>query len=496
MNALYEKFLGYQKRQTAYNAAFALMGWDQETLAPEGANRLSSEIMGILSGEYFTLSTDPEYLDVVEKLAADDTLDPEQKEIIRKTKKSLDDMKVIPKAEFEIFNVLIAKSTMAWQQARANADFESFCPVLEEIFAMSKKMTGYQKKADMSLYDTILDQNEEGFITSELDKFFDLLKTEIVPLLKAAEEKNDTIRTDFLRRSYDIEKQKEFNRFLSAYVGFDLARGVIGESAHPFTTGLHKDDVRFTTAYFENMPESAIFSTIHESGHGMFEQDQPGDTELVQAASLSMGIHESQSRLYENMIGRNHAFWEPIYGNLQALFPENLNDVTLDEFVKAINKPSASLIRTEADELTYCLHIMIRYEIEKQVFAGKVETKDLPALWNKLYKDYLGVDVPDDAQGLLQDIHWSQGLIGYFPSYAIGNAIAAQLYHTMDQAIGVETCLREGRLDAIHQWLDENVHKKAGVTPVMELLKQVTGETFEPKYYVDYLKDKFTKLYD
>ena len=340
----------------------------------------------------------------------------------------------------------------------------------------------------------LLDQFEEGFFSETLDGFFTLLRKEIVPLLKRAEAGNSKIRTDFLRRSYDIEKQKEFNRFLAEYVGYDLNRGLIMESVHPFTDGLHMDNVRITTAYDEHAPESAIFSTIHESGHAIFEQGKDRAFELV-PLSISMGLHESQSRMYENMIGRSEAFWKPIYPRLQALFPENLSDVTLSEWIRAINRAEASLIRTESDELTYCLHIMVRYEAEKKLFNEGVPAEDLPKFWNALYKEYLGIEPPDDRQGVLQDVHWSQGALGYFPSYAIGNAVAAQLYHTMDKEIGVEALLSNGEPLKIRDWLHDHVHVYGGLKPVQTILKDVIGEAFDPKYYVEYLKEKFTKLY-
>ena len=496
MNALYEEFLGYQKRQAAFNAAFTLLGWDEETLQPKGANEFSAEIMGILSGEYYTLTTDPHYMEIVDTLSKDETLSPEEKELIRREKKGIEQMAVIPKDEYAAYSELLSRSTSIWQKAKRTNDFASFAPTLKEVFDTVKKLTVYQNKNNWPLYDVVLDQYEEGFLMKELDEFFGMLRTEIVPLLKEAEKKNDQIRTDFLRRSYDVEKQREFNRFLAEYVGFDLNRGVISVSEHPFTTELHKNDVRITTAYFENMPESAIFSTIHESGHAMFEQDRPDELAFVPVSGYSMGIHESQSRLNENMIGRSLSFWKPIYGKLQETFPEQLSDVTLNEWVKAINKPQASLIRTESDELTYCLHIMIRYEIEKKVFMEDYPIDKLPELWNQMYKEYLGVDVPTDTEGLLQDIHWSQGSIGYFPTYALGNAIAAQIYRVMDKEIGVDACLLAGQPEKIHEWLKDNVHVYAGTMKVQDLLLKVTGETFNPKYYVDYLKDKFTKLYE
>lgn len=299
-----------------------------------------------------------------------------------------------------------------------------------------------------------------------------------------------------MNQQYDIAKQKEFNHFLAEYIGFDFNRGVTADSEHPFTTELHNHDVRFTNHYYEHNLENAIFSTVHEGGHGIYEQgisDEISETPLGSGAS--MGMHESQSRFYENIIGRSKAFWEPIYGKLVETFPEHLSDIPLDQFVQAVNHVEPSLIRTEADELTYCLHIMIRYELEKLIFEGKAEVADLPELWNKLYEEYLGVTPSNDAEGVLQDVHWSMGSFGYFPSYALGNAIAAQIYHKLQQELDFEGTLKKGDLSEIKAYLGKHVHQYGQLKNTDEMLTETTGEPFNADYYVAYLKEKFTRLY-
>jgi carboxypeptidase Taq len=242
--------------------------------------------------------------------------------------------------------------------------------------------------------------------------------------------------------------------------------------------------------------ESAIFSTIHEAGHAIYEMNVADELSLTPVGGgASCGMHESQSRFMENMIGRSYAFWEPIYGKVQEMFPKQLGQVSLEQFHKMINKVEPGLIRTESDELTYCLHVMIRYEIEKELIDGKLAVEDLPRIWNEKYEAYLGVKPETDTLGVLQDIHWSQGSIGYFPSYALGNAFAAQIYHTMEQELKIEDALRAGDLKVITDWLKEKIHRHGMVKKSRQLLQEITGEDFNPQYYIDYLKEKYESLY-
>ena len=495
MNDKYEAFLKYQKRLAAYGAAFALFGWDQETLSPKGATEKTAELEGVLSGEIYAISTDPEYKALVKDLLNDETLSEDEHELIRKTEKEIRMTDAVPKELIERETVLNLKCVAAWLEAKQKNDFSIFLPLLSEMIELKKQIAAFQNEDGRALYDVLLDAYEEGFTMEKLDPFFALLRREIVPLLKKAKAGNDRIRTDFLTRRFSVSKQKKFNRMIAEYVGLDLNRAVIGETEHPFTNALHMDDVRITTKYRPNMVSDTLFSTIHESGHAIFEQGHDERYAFVPASSISTGLHESQSRLYENMIGRSEAFWTPLYPKLVRAFPEQLGDVTLTEWIRAINRADATLIRTEADELSYCLHIMVRYEVEKKIFNENYPVSELPKLWNCLYREYLGIEVPDDRQGILQDVHFASGLFGYFPSYAIGNAIAAELYEAMDRDIDVDRVLREGHPEKVKAWLHENVHVYGGVRPVERILKDATGHGFDPKYYVNYLKRKFKALY-
>ena len=288
----------------------------------------------------------------------------------------------------------------------------------------------------------------------------------------------------------------KFAKYLAAYVGFDFEKGLVETSEHPFTLNLNKNDVRLTTNNKRNIPFSTVFSIIHEAGHGIYEQ-QTGD-ELIDTllgAGGTMGLHESQSRFMENIIGRNRAFWKPLYKKAMEFYPF-LKDITFEEFSKQINKIEPGLIRVEADELTYSLHIMIRYEIEKMIFAGEVSIDDLPKIWNQKMIEYLGIEPKNNSEGLMQDVHWYCGLIGYFPSYAIGNAYASQIYNTMKKDFDVEKALENQELNKITDWLGKKIHKYGKLKDTPEIIKEVTGEELNPKYYIDYLKEKYSKIYE
>ena len=277
---------------------------------------------------------------------------------------------------------------------------------------------------------------------------------------------------------------------------FDKTFGLTKESEHPFTSGHGTTDVRVTCHYYEDQLTSAIFSMIHELGHGTYErQCDPKYNNTALSGGTTMAMHESQSRFYENIVGRACSFWQKHFPKLQSLFNDQLKDVTVEEFYEAVNKVENSLIRTEADELTYPLHIMVRYDIEKMLFNDGVDFETLPSLWNKLYKDYLDIDVPSDKMGILQDIHWAGGMFGYFPTYALGSAYAAQIYNQMKQELDIESILKEDNLEKINHWLKEKVHKFAGSKTPKEILVDITGEEFNPKYYIEYLKDKYSKIY-
>ena len=301
----------------------------------------------------------------------------------------------------------------------------------------------------------------------------------------------------FLFKHYPAEIQRKFSDYLMEVLGMDRSHCAIAETEHPYTTNFNNKDVRITTHYHEDNLVSSLYSVVHEGGHGLYElgaEDQYNFTVLSGGASMS--LHESQSRFYENIIGRSKAFISAIFPKVQEFFPEQLAGVDADMFYRAVNKAEPSLIRIEADELTYCNHIMIRYEIEKQLIAGTLEVKDVPAEWKRLYKEYLGVDVPNDKEGCLQDSHWSGGMLGYFPSYALGSAYGAQMLHKMEEDLGhIWEDVAQGDLSKVTAWLKEKIHRHASFYKPGELFESVCGK-FDAKYYTDYLTEKYTALYE
>ena len=347
----------------------------------------------------------------------------------------------------------------------------------------------------MEPYDALLNKYEEGMNTQTLDVFFAKLRDALVPLIAKIQEVPQ-IDDSFLRRHYPVEVQRKFSDYLMEVMGLDRNYCGIAETEHPFTTNFNNKDVRITTHYYEDDLANSMYSVIHEGGHALYElgADDCYNFTVLQGG-VSMGIHESQSRFYENLIGRSRAFIHAIFPKVKELFPEQLGDVDEEMFYRAVNKAEPSLIRTSADELTYANHIMIRYELEKQLISGTLAVKDVPAAWNRLYKEYLGVDVPDDASGCLQDTHWSGGMIGYFPSYALGSAYGAQMLAKMQEELGdVFADVAEGDLSGVTGWLKEKIHSHASFKKPDVLFKEVCGE-FDASYYTEYLTKKFTELY-
>lgn len=499
MNTYYEELKKHIDKYTALSMALTLFNWDSSTEAPKDATELTSRYIGILSENLYNTLINDEVSALIDKLENADDLTVEEKAIVAKTKEMFDDIRYIPAEEYSAYQALLAKADSIWAKAKEENDYQSFAPTLKEVIDYNKKFASYKAKAkgyEGPLYDILLNDYEKGFTTEVLDKFFARLKEAIVPLVKGAVKNNHLIDKDFNYLSYDVEKQAEFSRKLAEHIGFDFNRGVIKTSVHPFTTNLHNKDVRITTAYYENNLESAMFSTIHESGHALYEMHVSDTFTGTPASYISMGMHESQSRLFENNLGRSEAFWKPLFPQLQEIFPEQLKDVTLEKFVRAINKSTPNLIRTEADELTYCLHIMVRYEMEKLIFSkDDVDVYKLPELWNDKYEEYLGVRPETDSEGILQDIHWSIGSLGYFPSYAIGTAIAAQIYAHLQKVMPLNDYLAAGNFQPINDYLQEHLHKYAGSKTTKELLEGLMGEDFNPEYYINYLTEKYTKLY-
>jgi len=485
------------KRLLAFVYVNFLTSWDTETEAPAGAMELEGRQFSTLAEIEYEIQTAPEFCEAVEQLYEErESLDPVLKHEIQEQHKEIDKMKRIPKEEFAAYRELLAKAYPAYVDAKQNNKYEDFAPVLEKIVEYNRRLMGWLEKEDRKGYDVLLDMYEPGSTQKEYDEFFDLLKKEIVPLAQQVDKIDLPYDFGFGELEYDVERQKQFCEYMRDVMCVDRNYSIMMESEHPFTTGFGTDDIRITNHYYPNAFVSSIFSAIHESGHGLYmAQCDKALNDTLSGDGASMAMHESQSRFYENMIGRSPAFWEAHYGKLKETFPEQLKGVSEEAFVHFINQAKFSFIRTEADELTYPLHIMLRYDIEKKLMEGDLHVNELPSYWNSLFKEYFGLVPETDSDGVLQDVHWASGDFGYFPTYALGSAYAAQFYHKMSSDFDIDQALRSGTTEEINRWLKEKVHRFGASKYPKEILEYATGETFNPRYYVDYLTEKYTKLY-
>ncbi|HOW37968.1 MAG TPA: carboxypeptidase M32 [Candidatus Izemoplasmatales bacterium] len=497
MEKALKKYQETNEKLRALGLAMFLNGWDTATEAPRGSMAHRSGQIGTLSEMTYRLSTDPDYEAAIETLfqhreELDDILHHE----IELARKRLVKMKKVPIEEYVAYNRLMAEIYPIYVEAKQTSNYALYKPHLLKVIEFQKKYLGWEKTPELQGYDILLDEYEPEYGTKEYDAFFKTLKERLVPFAKAVSRKKLKYNAAFTKKTFPKEGQREFAKYLQTVMCFDPDRTVIKESEHPFTSGNGCTDVRITNHYHENDLTSAIFSAIHEMGHGLYElQIDPALDETNSGGGVSMAMHESQSRLMENMIGRSEVFWRTHLPKLQELFPKALGKTTLDDFVKHVNRVSRGFIRTEADELTYSIHVMIRYEIEKGILSGRVDVEDLPSVWNKKYKQYLGIVVPDDKRGILQDVHWSQGSFGYFPTYSLGSAYAAQIYHAMAKDVDIDAAIASGTIRPIADWLKEHIHRYGSTKYPKEILRLATGEDFNPNYYVDYLIQKYSKIY-
>lgn len=488
------------EKAMALQTALTLFEWDSQTAAPKEADEYTSQVIGTLSDEYYKTYINDDVKSLLDKLQGkkeQETLTEKEKAIVHEIAKIDSQLRPVPAEEYKEYSTLTAKSSAVWAKAKTENDYKKFAPMLEEIIEYQKRFTRYRKHGRQKLYDILLDDFEPGFNMEQLDIFFDKIKTELVPFIKQVEKKMNQIEKSYEHDIYPVEKRKEFCSYISSYLGFNFNRGIIGESAHPFTTNLHNHDVRYTNHYEEKGIEDSIFSAIHETGHALYELGIKDEYTLTPIGTgTSMGMHESQSRFWENVVGKSEEFWVPLYKRLQDTFPEQLKNVTLKDFIRGVNKSKPSLIRAQSDELTYPLHILVRYEIEKEIIEKGADVKSLPKLWNAKYKEYLGVEPETDTEGILQDVHWSGGDFGYFPSYALGSAIAAQIYYYMKSVMPFEDYVKEGNLLPIREFLKEKVHQYGKSKTTNEILKDMTGEEFNADYFIKYIKEKYQKIYN
>ncbi|MBQ9263433.1 MAG: carboxypeptidase M32 [Clostridia bacterium] len=496
LNTAREQLTALQEKMSAYNHALGLLSYDGETTAPKGTAPNRAHTMGILSEIMYTLSTGKDTVELLEYLDAHkEELNAKEQRMMYLLLKDIRAMQKIPMDEYVAYEKLVVESQDVWYSAKNNDDFASFEPYLEKIVENRIRFAHYIAP-DMDPYDYWLNEFEPGISRQSCDAFFAKLRERLVPLIAACSEKPQ-VSDACIKGDFPEDKQEELSYYLMSIMGLNLERVGLSTTEHPFTTSLgsHLDE-RITTHYYREDVSSSMFSVIHESGHALYDTGSDDDLAYtVLDGGVSMGIHESQSRFCENILGRSRAFCRFVFPKMQTLFPEQMKGYTWEDFYKAVNRVQPSLIRTEADEVTYSLHIMIRYELEKRLMAGELKVRDLPLAWNQMYKDYLGIDVPDDKQGVLQDSHWSFGAIGYFPSYALGSAYGAQFLARMKETVDIDAALEKGDFGPMNEWNREHIWRFGSSLTPAQILDNAMGAPFDPTYYLDYLEAKCKDVY-
>lgn len=491
-----EQFQEYLNRMEQYRQIGEQMAWDMQTQTPKKGYGYKIDAIAYFSGEKFRLATSEETGRLYEALSAQEeyaALNDAMKLTVRRGKRDYDRDKRVPADFFEEMVRASNVSAKAWEEAKQKSDYGLFCPHLQKMIDFRRKYIAYIEP-DKDIYDTMLDMFEEGMDSAAIDGLFSRMKEELVPLFRKIMEKPEPDNSRF-QGDYDINSQKALEAELLSYIGFDKEAGVTGESEHPFTMAFGPGDVRVTNHFDRQDAINAMFSAIHEGGHAIFEQGINPDYVKTAAADIGMGMHESQSRFYENILGRNINFWKPVYHKVGEHLPQFKN-IPLEAFFREINHVRPSFIRTAADELTYCFHIILRYELEKAIFRDGVNAEELPALWNDKMEELLGIRPRNDAEGILQDMHWSDGSFGYFPTYLLGTIYDGMFLEAMERDLGsVDTLLAEGRIAEITAWLHEKIHRHGGMRTAEETLREVCGQPVTAEPIIRYFKKKYTEIY-
>ena len=490
-----EKLNELEKAAYALGHAQSILFVDGDTVAPKNSWKGRGKALSYVGELMYRQLVNPETGEVLETiLQHKDEADEVTFRRAEVMKESYDDLHILPMEEFVAYQELTNESSAVWHDAKEKSDWNMFAPYLEKLIAARRRFASLKNPAKPA-YDILLDQYEKGAVMADLDPFFRTLREELSPVIREVAAREKPVPA-FTKGPWPVAQQRIFSDKLMVLEGLDPLNCAIGETEHPFTGGPNKWDIRITTHYHEEDPFSSMYSVIHEGGHALYEMDVRDDLQFTGlAGGVTMGVHESQSRFYENIIGRSRAFCAPLLKFLKEVFPEQMKGVTEEELYSAINLSKPSLIRTEADELTYSLHVMIRYELEKAMIAGNLKVADIPGEWNRLYKDVLGVDVPDDRRGCLQDSHWSTGYIGYFPSYALGSAYGVQMLRQMEKTVDVWGTVAKGDLSPVTAWLTENIHQYGALKKPQDLLPAAMGGPLDATVYTDYLKKKFSELY-
>jgi carboxypeptidase Taq len=482
------------------NSANALLHWDQEVNMPRGATEARSKTSSNLSKLIHEKILSDNFSELIEstKEALDENkLNDKDAAIVREAYREYKREAKLPADFVEELTKTTSKAKEAWKEAREKRDFSIFQPHLEQIVELKREeadLVGYEGTP----YNALLDVYEPYFSSEKLDSILEQLKDFLVPFLERIQNSEVSIDSEFTKQEFSVDKQKNFCSKVVKTMGFDKEQGLLDESVHPFTIGLHPTDVRLTSRFNSDELLKSITASIHEAGHALYEQGLPEKkfgTPLAEPASV--GIHESQSRIWELKIGQSKEFWQHFYPKLQDIFSDKLSEFNQQDFYEAVNKVQPNPIRVGSDEVSYHLHIILRYELERALIEDKIEVKDLPELWNEKMQDYLGVEVDNISEGVLQDIHWSQGNFGYFPTYTLGSVYGSQFFHQAKQNItSLKEKIAEGKFGQFRTWLRDNIHSHGKYYKPNELVKEVTGEGLDPDYLINYLKQKYSNLYN
>jgi carboxypeptidase Taq len=491
----YNELQNHMQRIADVNYAAATLGWDQETYMPPGAAGFKASQLSTLSGITHQLFTGDKTETLLRGLKNNAQLSEAEKKNVVQIEEDFNRQKKYSTEFVENMSRAVSDAFNAWQQARKENNFKLFAPYLEKLIAIKKQeceLLGYEGHP----YNALLNLHEKNATVAELDVLFADVRKELVPFVKKVQQANQ-VDNKFFFQHFDRDTQWQFGIELLKQMGFDFNRGRQDISSHPFTTSFSQNDVRVTTRINENDFSEMIWSCIHEGGHALYEQGLPAEQYgMPLGEAISLGIHESQSRLWENNVGRSLAYWKHNFALVQKHFPEQMKNVAALDFYKGTNRVEPSLIRTSADELTYHFHVMIRYEIEKQIFEDKLKVNDLPDYWNAKYKEYLNIDVPNDAQGVLQDVHWSHGSFGYFPTYSLGSFYAAQFFHQATKEMpNLLTEIENGNTTNLLNWIREKIHKHGKFYTAQELCINVTGEKLNFAHFMHYAATKYGAIY-
>jgi len=499
MKQHYQQLVQKLEEITHLNGVMSTLSWDQEVVMPVGAGEARAKQLSALAGVIHERMTDPALGECLQQLnnGSSTYFSKAEQCNIREAQRNYDLETKVPKRLVQELAELGSRGHSIWVKARQDNCFADFAPVLKN-FLLLKKEWAQHVSPELQAYDANIDLFERGTTMAQITPIFERLKQELIPLIGRIQNSAKHPDTSFMQGQFALDKQEALARQISQDIGFSFDRGRMDVSVHPFCGGSHPTDVRITTRYKTSNFVESLYSIVHETGHALYEQGRPYDLgDLPVSESLTMGIHESQSLFWERMIAQGRPFCSHYLTLFRATFPENFAAITVEQFYRALNVCKTDFIRVEADEVTYPLHVILRYEIEKGLFDGSMQVNDLPDIWNELMRKYLGITPPNDTLGVLQDSHWSGGAFGYFPSYTLGAMYACQFYRTLLKEVpDIEQQITCGNFAPIREWLNDKIHRQGRLFTPQELVVKITGEPLNPDYFIGYVNSKYAEIYD